>query len=82
MAIGQKQVDYCVEIDELLNVVVVAAKYAVEKKPLQNILVELIPLVVTALAGLSELPLETANRAAFEMTIATKGAELLKALGV
>lgn len=81
MAVTQKQVDYCVEVDAILNVVVVALKDVKAGKALVSVVSDLVPLLITALSGVSQLATEVTAKAALENTVALKVTEILQALG-
>lgn len=77
MSIGQKPVNYCIEIDTLLGVVVTAvADVKAGKKPAQ-VIGDIVPLLISALTGVGELAAEIKDRPDLEKTVALKVCELV-----
>jgi hypothetical protein len=80
--VAQKQVEYLVEVDALLAVVVQAVTDVKAGKTVGEVVGGLVPLVVKALSGLSQVNEELKDKTRLESTVALKMAEVLKALGV
>ena len=80
MAIAQKQVDYCVELDSLLQIFNLVVLEAVAKKSPADIVASVVPNLLGALAGMSQLGEELKNHKALDSTIALSLIELKSAL--
>jgi len=80
MAIVQKQVDYCQELDSLLAVVVQITADVIQKKSPSQVVQDSASALLAALTGLSQLGAELSNQVALDNTIALKLGELKRAL--
>lgn len=79
MAIATKTVSYCVEMDALLNVILEGVKEVKAGKAATVIVIDMIPVLVGALSGLSQLSSEIADKKDLEMTVAIKVAQIMQA---
>jgi hypothetical protein len=80
MAISQKTVNYCVEVDTILGVVVTAITDVKSGKSPLAIVGDLLPMLVSSISGIGQIGPEVADKADLEMTVGVKLAEIVKAL--
>lgn len=80
MAVGQKQVSYCVELDQLLALVVGLVKDVKGgKSPLEAAYAS-IPALIQALGGLDQVSGEAQDHEALDDTVLLRAAELKRLL--
>lgn len=82
MSVGTKQVQYLVEVDQLLQIIVAAITDVKGGKSATQIVADVVPLVIQAISGLGQISDELKDKTNLEMTVAIKLAEILKVLGV
>lgn len=80
MAVEKKEVVYCKELDEVLNLVTLILGDVVAKKPVSQVVSDAVPALMVALTGVQDLGLEIGNAKALDNTIALKLAELKEIL--
>lgn len=79
--ISQKQVDYAVEVDAIMQVFILIAADAKAGKPPTQILADVAPQFLSALTGISQVASEiSANKKVVEETVAYGLGKLVAAL--
>jgi hypothetical protein len=82
MAVAQKTVNYCVEVDAILQIVIGMASDVKAGKSAAQVVQDAVPGLVSALSGLGSLSSELADLPDLQTTVALDLAQLLSALGV
>lgn len=77
MAIGKKEVSYCVELDEALSLLVELVKDVKAGKGALAIAMENLPLIIKGLNGLDQAGLEAKDHQALAITCGSRVAEIV-----